>query len=329
MCKTGYISLVKENILRYNENAKQYHSKESGADMRYKVLITGKNYSIIDDFFGQMSDDIEAMTTSSRFKDIVNHLQYYEPDCFIYCLYNESRENMIQMTNIKYRLARSRIPFVIIGTKEDCDDFDRAAINVSDLTLLKPLTAETILKDLSKFLTDWKRRSQKVAAVTEASKPKADEAMVSDLLHSMKNFSAAEVVSSLGNGQPAQTQAAAQRKHILVVDDATVMLKTLKEYLHNDFDVATAVSGRIAMKFLERKRTDLILLDYEMPGDNGPAVLEQLRAQESTKDIPVIFLTGVSEAAKIKEVLALKPQGYLLKPVDREKLMNAIRGVIG
>lgn len=107
------------------------------------------------------------------------------------------------------------------------------------------------------------------------------------------------------------------------------MLKMLKEQLREDYDVATAVSGKIAMKFLERKKTNLILLDYEMPEENGPAVLEKLRANDATKDVPVIFLTGVSEREKIQEALALKPQSYLLKPVDREKLLNAITKFVG
>ena len=82
------------------------------------------------------------------------------------------------------------------------------------------------------------------------------------------------------------------------------------------------------MKFLERRMTNLILLDYEMPGENGPAVLEQLRATEATKDIPVVFLTGVTETKKIQEALMLKPQSYLLKPVNREKLLSTIESLI-
>ena len=120
-----------------------------------------------------------------------------------------------------------------------------------------------------------------------------------------------------------------QRTHILVVDDDPLMLKMLKEQLRDDYDVATAVSGKIAMKFLERKKTNLILLDYEMPGETGPEILEKLRANDVTKDIPVIFLTGVSEREKIQEALVLKPQSYLLKPVDHEKLRSAIAKVVG
>ena len=119
------------------------------------------------------------------------------------------------------------------------------------------------------------------------------------------------------------------RKHILVVDDNSMMLRLVKEHLHEKYDVATAVSGRIALKFLERKSTDLILLDYEMPEENGPQVMAKIRANEKTKNLPIVFLTGVVDKEKIQEVLLMKPQGYLLKPIDLVKLISTVKGVIG
>lgn len=119
------------------------------------------------------------------------------------------------------------------------------------------------------------------------------------------------------------------RKHVLVIDDDPQILKLIKEHLHEKYEVATAINGKIAMKFLENKRTDLILLDYEMPDENGAVVMEKLRAKSTTRFIPVIFLTGVADRDKIKNVLALKPQNYLLKPIDRAKLLDAITKVIG
>ena len=93
--------------------------------------------------------------------------------------------------------------------------------------------------------------------------------------------------------------------------------------------MATAKSGKVAMKFLETKTTDLVLLDYEMPEEKGPEVLSKIRANIKTKDLPVIFLTGVTEKEKIQEVLSMKPQGYLLKPISMMKLSATIKSVIG
>ena len=120
-----------------------------------------------------------------------------------------------------------------------------------------------------------------------------------------------------------------RKKHILIVDDDSRVLRLLQSYLSGRYELATAINGKVALKFLEKKETDLVLLDYEMPTENGAAVLEKIRANEKTKDLPVVFLTGVTEKNKIREVLALKPQGYLLKPVDMEKLSSTIKGILG
>ena len=85
---------------------------------------------------------------------------------------------------------------------------------------------------------------------------------------------------------------------------------------------------RLAMKFLENKKTDLILLDYEMPGESGPDVFRILRENKSTRKVPIVFLTGVDDMQKVQEVLKLKPQGYLLKPIDHDKLISTIEGLL-
>jgi len=118
-------------------------------------------------------------------------------------------------------------------------------------------------------------------------------------------------------------------KHILVIDDDPQMLRVIQEMLKDKYDVAAAISGKIAYRFLEKRTTDLILLDFEMPEENGPQVLTKIREKENLCDIPVLFLTGNTEREKIKEAMSLNPQGYLVKPVDRESLIDSIRKLIG
>lgn len=120
-----------------------------------------------------------------------------------------------------------------------------------------------------------------------------------------------------------------EMKHILVIDDDLMMLRLVKAELKDRYNVATAVSGKIGMKFLERRTTDLILLDYEMPEENGAEVLKKLRANPMTRNIPVVFLTGMNNREIIKQLVAMKPQGYLLKPIKCEQLVQTIQSVIG
>lgn len=80
-----------------------------------------------------------------------------------------------------------------------------------------------------------------------------------------------------------------------------------------------------AITFLLKKKVDLILLDYEMPVVDGPQVLQMLRQEDATKDIPVIFLTGNGTKEAVSRVMALKPSGYILKSTTRENLLNLLK----
>lgn len=109
------------------------------------------------------------------------------------------------------------------------------------------------------------------------------------------------------------------KKKILVVDDSGVMLKAMQELLEKEYDVSVANSGISAISSLALNRPDLILLDYEMPVCNGRQVLEMIRAEKDFADIAVIFLTGRVDKESVKQVLSLKPAGYLsknLKPLE-------------
>lgn len=286
--------------------------------MKYKILIAGKASSIIDDFFLRMNENFEIMTTSLWHDDILRHVKYFQPHMFLYCMYNESREDFNKMIALKYQLIKSRVYIAVFGSQTDVTDFERAAVNVADMVMVKPLTIDDIQSKIKTYL---------------------DIHNPGGLSGPDMNSTAAPVSDPDANGrtagQPATNIAARMtelvppaHKHILIVDDDPRMLKMMKEQLHYEYDVATAVSGKVAMKFLETKHTDLILLDYEMPEEKGPQVLEKIRANQSTKDVPVIFLTGVTERDKIQKALVLQPQGYLLKPIDRERLMETITKVL-
>ena len=286
--------------------------------MGYKVLVMGKNDSAIDVFFKQMDGNFTVLSSSTRYEDIVGHIDYFAPDVLVYCLFDEPRDSIVRMISISSRLMRSNIPCVILGSKEDCDMFEKIAVNVASLVLYRPLSAKNIQTKIQEFMEKHSKPAKGNKKDAFAEMPGLDSPALPGF-----DFSP-ELGSQSGSGNPIH-----DRKHILVVDDNAMMLKVIKEYLHDKYDVGTAVSGKVALRFLESKTTDLILLDYDMPQENGPAVLEKLRASDATKDIPVIFLTGVTESKKIKEALVLKPQGYLLKPVDREKLLAEIEKFIG
>lgn len=119
------------------------------------------------------------------------------------------------------------------------------------------------------------------------------------------------------------------KRQILLVDDSPLALRSIKAMLDKKYDVAVATSGEKALVAAKKNLPDLILLDYEMPGWDGRKTLEELRNDEEVGDIPVVFLTGVADKEHITAVLGMNPKGYLLKPVDKDKLLNTIKEVFG
>lgn len=121
-----------------------------------------------------------------------------------------------------------------------------------------------------------------------------------------------------------KVEIASRKKNILVVDDSGPMLRTIMGWLEGTYAVALANSAASAFKAIEKVKPDLILLDYEMPICSGAQFLEMLRAEEETRNIPVIFLTSKGDADTVKSVLALKPEGYILKTTPEEKVLTTI-----
>ena len=114
------------------------------------------------------------------------------------------------------------------------------------------------------------------------------------------------------------------KKRILVVDDDGMMLRTMKTWLSQKYDVYMANSGLNAISFLAQQPVDLILLDYEMPVASGLQVFEMLKSDIKTQDIPVIFLTAKDDKETVMKVLAAKPEKYLLKTMPPEQLLKAV-----
>ena len=115
------------------------------------------------------------------------------------------------------------------------------------------------------------------------------------------------------------------RKSILVVDDDPHYLTMVREWLKGTYKVSMVNSGLQAIKWLGRNKVDLILLDHEMPVTSGPQVLEMLRSDPDTANIPVIFLTGKGDKESVMSVVALRPEGYFLKGIEKEELLEKLR----
>jgi PAS domain S-box-containing protein len=112
---------------------------------------------------------------------------------------------------------------------------------------------------------------------------------------------------------------------ILVVDDNAANLQLLIELLtERDYTVYPAINGELAMKFVQSMLPDLILLDIKMPGLDGYEVCRQLKDNESTRPIPIIFLSALEdERDKVKGFQA-GGVDYITKPFQPEELLARV-----
>lgn len=114
------------------------------------------------------------------------------------------------------------------------------------------------------------------------------------------------------------------KKKILVVDDSMMVRESMKQLLGKDYEIALVESGVAAIRTITLNRPDLVLLDYEMPVCDGKQTLEMLRSEKSFENIPVIFLTGRGDPESVKNVMSLRPAGYLLKYLKPEEIKASI-----
>jgi len=266
--------------------------------MKQKVLIAGAHGAILDDFFSHTEAVFSCLSTSTRMNDIRGHIKLFEPDVFVYCLGKGTSEDNDAidwaLTCLKQIGMENRV-FVLLGDKPLYEGIRDDLMAQVSLPLIKPISIKKIQMEIEQVIEEIRLEQ---------------EALEKERLRKQ------------------QEEEANRKKHILVVDDDPTMLRTIKMYLEEEYVVATAPSGKFALKFLSQKETDLILLDYEMPEMSGQEVFKQIKEDEKTSQIPVVFLTGISDTSKIKNVLAMLPQGYLLKPVDYDRLHQTIKDVL-
>ena len=148
-----------------------------------------------------------------------------------------------------------------------------------------------------------------------------------ELIAMAKNEKKEEKTDAEAN--PKRTELGNNKKTILTIDDSGVFLRMLNGILHEEYDVRMATSCQKALVSICEKKPALILLDYEMPICNGRETMIKIREIESNKNIPIVFVTAVNKVEHIKAVLSLKPAGYVLKPIDKDKLLELIKSIIG
>ena len=118
----------------------------------------------------------------------------------------------------------------------------------------------------------------------------------------------------------------AEKATILVIDDNTTNLNILLDYLNElSYRVLIAPSGEQALQRLQYARPDVILLDIMMPGIDGFETCRRLKADDTTKDIPVIFMTALTETVDKVRGFSVGGVDYITKPFQHEEVLARVK----
>lgn len=236
-------------------------------------------------------------------------ITYDTPSLLVSSLENQfaEKENEIlkcSMNMGELSAIKNKIDAVVVFADDDVTD------NVEALVYLKDLAME---KDTPIFVAG---DSDELRKVTKTIPTSLIPATFSRPIN-IKNV--VDVVVAFLNDEQRTS-----KKKILVVDDSGAMLRNVKGWLEDKYQIVLANSGAMAIKYLSLDKPDLVLLDYEMPVVDGKQVLQMIRTEMDFSDIPVIFLTSKSDKQSVIDVMSLKPEGYLLKTMPPEDIIRTV-----
>lgn len=118
------------------------------------------------------------------------------------------------------------------------------------------------------------------------------------------------------------------KKCILAVDDAPFILSRITDVLEKHYNMVTVNSGARALKYLDKNKPDLILLDIRMPICDGFEILRKIRAMEDRADIPIIMLTAMEDKQSVMKGIEMGICDYILKPFAPDDLLERVQRVL-
>ncbi len=122
-----------------------------------------------------------------------------------------------------------------------------------------------------------------------------------------------------------------ENKILLVEDDSMVVRMYQRKLEKEGFKVSVAFNGEEGLVAIKKERPDLVLLDIMMPKMNGIEMLEKVKADEATKDIPVVILTNLSDRPEdVEKCKKLGAEDYWVKAnISLKEIIERIKKILG
>lgn len=290
-----------------------------------KLLLIGGWERIMDNLIGQETH-FEMQKCPLLQTEFTRNMRYSMPHAIVICLSDDPHEISRVQIAVEDDLRRSDVPVFVIGNAEACLQL-KFRLNLPNIDIFaRPVDIELFFVTIDQRIDQAAEVRERLRQAEEARKAAEQAAAQATAQAADKTASTHAPAAQAAAPLPKKEEGA--RKSILVVDDDVRMLNVIKLYLQELYDVTVVPNGKLAIKFLLKKPADLVLLDYLMPGLDGPDVLREIRESCPNPDVPVLFLTGVSDREQVLRGLEYHPNGYLLKPVTRQVLLDRVTEIL-
>lgn len=295
--------------------------------MQLRVAIVGKSKIIVGDVSNRVyRGDYFVCPIYFDEADYVSKLERLYPHVIIICLNDENNEELIDYNDlIQYRKI-DEAALIVIGHPEKYENFkDNTLLNISEF-VPRPLRIEALFNALDKIKDSisvadekvFKEKIKDLQTVVERQKFEAYKQQRA-LAAAASEIKKEKIITPKEDLQAPNPNRA--RKTVLVVDTDTMVLSALKDFLSGKYTVVCVPNAPLAMKYLEKYKPDIIILDYTI-NLYGRALPKNKREIE---DIPKIVLCASTDKAVIKQVLmGMKPRGFIKKPIDKFGIMTKL-----
>ena len=264
-----------------------------------KILLIGELGEIIRSINECLVNDFQVQICSEKIDMISGIAKITKPDLIVVCQIGIDEIDHAIFTWAEEQMAGT--PVLIISTKENWEKISDYCTTSQFGKLFRRVRGKVIVETCKKMIACGGGLSQD-----------NEEESGDSTQHNQSAIDAKNKV----------------REKIMIVDDSPLVLRNMKSMLDGRYEVFLAPSGEKALELIPKKKPDVVLLDYEMPGMDGKAVFEAMIEHDEMKNIPVIFLTSIAQREQVYSVLKFVPAGYILKPADKERLLDEIAKVL-
>jgi two-component system alkaline phosphatase synthesis response regulator PhoP len=122
-------------------------------------------------------------------------------------------------------------------------------------------------------------------------------------------------------------ESVSNKKTVLVADDEPSVLYSMRRILGDKYSVIEASNGKEAVSMAQSYRPDIIFMDTMMPEKDGLLALSEIRANEGTRAIPVIMLTGLDYELNKKLAQTMGASGYITKPFKAQDILDTVNNL--